>query len=274
MKESIRLVLMSLFVFGLTSGAYAEVLTAANGGWSINFDTLRQIEQGEDTPREGLMDWVDPLGRDHIWEGSWWGRDNSGYGEGPLSSLTLESWSNPAPNQISMRYTEPGSNLYVDLWYGLTGSGLASSISERAMLTNANNNPINLSIFEYADFDLTDTDNNDNAFGNVFGITQYDNWSRVSVIPVSSIPNHFQIASFSSLVDSLSDASSTILNDSGSPYGPGDATFAFQWDFTLAPGETYTIEKIKTLTTTPEPVSCALFLFGGGALALVRRKKK
>lgn len=41
-----------------------------------------------------------------------------------------------------------------------------------------------------------------------------------------------------------------------------------------AAGQTLMVDNIKVSTTmTPEPVSCALFVIGGGALALMRRRK-
>jgi hypothetical protein len=43
------------------------------------------------------------------------------------------------------------------------------------------------------------------------------------------------------------------LNDSGSPFGPGDATFATEWDFTLSPDSSLDYDTTKDISKTPEP---------------------
>ncbi len=42
----------------------------------------------------------------------------------------------------------------------------------------------------------------------------------------------------------------------------------------IGSGDTLQIGQLTSYTVTPEPISCALFLLGGGAMALVRRKTK
>lgn len=278
MKKSAVLVLMVLLVFGTVSGAYADIFNAVDGGWSITVDSARQIRDGEGSPTDGLVNWKDPFGYDYVYQDTWFGRGGDAASEGPLSSLTFLSGSNSAPNQILLNFKDNGQ-LSLDLSYELSGSGLSSSVLEKGILTNGGTDPLTLSIFKYADYDLTyghSAHNDDFAFGNALGITQHDAFSIVSMTPTSSIPNAFQISVVGcpgSIISSLNDGNVTNLNNTGSPYGPGDASFAFQWNFTLAPGQAYTIENMKTLTTTPEPISCALFLVGGGALVLARKKK-
>jgi hypothetical protein len=54
--------------------------------------------------------------------------------------------------------------------------------------------------------------------------------------------------------------------NSGAPYnldgvltaGPGDATWAYQWDTTIDPGATFIISKDKRLSPTPEPSTLAI----------------
>ena len=67
--------------------------------------------------------------------------------------------------------------------------------------------------------------------------------------------------------------------NSGSPYtlngttaaGPGDVTWAFEWDLTIAPGGSAVINKDKGLQV-PEPSIAALALLSAGAMFLRRRR--
>ncbi len=281
MKKNMVLVVIALLFFAAVGQAFADILTADDGGWSITVDTQRQIRGNEGTPTDGLVNWKDPSGYDYVYQDTWFGRNSTATSEGPLSSLSLISSSKLASNKILLNLWDRAS-LHFDLSYELNGSGLSSSIFERLTLTNNGRDPLALSIFKYADFDLCygySAHNDDYAFANTSGITQYDAFSVANVMPTSSLPDAFQISvvgSPGSIISSLNDGGITNLNNTGSPYGPGDASFAFQWNLRLDPDRAYTIENRKTLTTTPEPVSTILFLAGGalfGGRLLVKRRK-
>lgn len=281
MKRLVVLFAVMLLVLGLSGGVYAEIFNASNGGWSITVDSQQQIRDGEGMPTDGLVNWKDPSGYDYVYQDTWFGRSGTAHDEGPLSGLSYISGSNTDTNKILLNFQDAYSPLSVGLSYELNGSGLSSSVLEGLTLTNSGTDPVTLSIFKYADYDLCygyDAHNNDNASGNTSGITQYDAFSAVSVVPaVLSTPGAFQISVVGypgSIISSLNDDNATNLDNSGSSYGPGDASFAFQWDITLNGGESYYIENVKTLTTAPEPVSTVLFLLGGGALFLRRRIQK
>ncbi len=51
--------------------------------------------------------------------------------------------------------------------------------------------------------------------------------------------------------------------------GPGDAVYAYEWDQTLAPGASFQVTELQTLSVVPEP-SCVA-LMGCGMLALLYR---
>lgn len=279
MRRAVVLFAVGLLVLGLNAGAYADIFNIFDGGWSITLDTERQIRDGEGTLTDGLVNWKDPSGYDYLYQDTWFGRSGDATSEGPLSTLTLLSYSTPAPNKVLLSFKDPYS-LYVDLSYELHGSGFSSWISESATLTNAGTGALTASIFKYADFDLCygyDAHDNDYAFGNTSGITQCDAFSVANIALTSYAADAFQISTCGypgSVISSLNDNNITNLNNTGSPYGPGDADFGFQWNLVLAPDESYTIENIKTLTTAPEPVSMILFLSGGAVLALRKFRKK
>jgi hypothetical protein len=66
--------------------------------------------------------------------------------------------------------------------------------------------------------------------------------------------------------------SPTTLTGFAGPF-TGDATWAFEWDRTLAPNKSLIISKNKQIEAVPEPT--ALWLLGGGLLGagLLRRKR-
>ncbi len=51
--------------------------------------------------------------------------------------------------------------------------------------------------------------------------------------------------------------------------GPGDAVYAYEWDETLAPGDSFQISEFQTMSAVPEPSSVALMALGMLALALL-----
>ena len=57
---------------------------------------------------------------------------------------------------------------------------------------------------------------------------------------------HYQLAPYPALRDLLNDASLTTLSDAGAPFGPGDATAAFQFGpWTIQPGATYGLASVS-----------------------------
>jgi hypothetical protein len=56
--------------------------------------------------------------------------------------------------------------------------------------------------------------------------------------------------------------------------GPGDVTWAYQWDFTLGNGQSFIISKDKNMMELPEPVTMAGLFLGIGCLARYVRNRK
>ena len=75
-------------------------------------------------------------------------------------------------------------------------------------------------------------------------------------------PSHHELNTFSNTLAKLQDGVATTLSDAGGPVGPGNVTWAFQWDMWLAAGDSKTIRKYKQVQT-PEPATLGLLLFGG-----------
>jgi hypothetical protein len=169
--------------------------------------------------------------------------------------------------QMSITYTLTG---------GTAGSATAD-IAETIRIINLTSNDLDFHFFQYSDFDLNGTSGQDTVT-----ITAAHNTVRqtgigqvLSETVVGPTPNHWEVGLFPDTRDKLNDGSPTTLDDS---FGPlfGDATWAFEWDQTIAGGGTFLISKDKRLAPVPLPPS--VLLLGSGLLGLVglrwRRARK
>ena len=87
---------------------------------------------------------------------------------------------------------------------------------------------------------------------------------------VTTMPSHLETNFYPNTLNSLNDGLPTTLNDYAGPLGPGDLTWAFQWDLLIGPGQSVNISKDKIIT--PAPGSIAL-VATAGAFGLRRRRR-
>ncbi len=93
--------------------------------------------------------------------------------------------------------------------------------------------------------------------------------NTVSVIGAAS---HTEAALYGQTYNNLTTVNGYTLDDSTTA-GPGNATWAWEWDYTIGGGAS----KILSITDTinvPEPSALAFLLLGGGFMALKRRSWK
>jgi len=93
---------------------------------------------------------------------------------------------------------------------------------------------------------------------------------------VSPSANNGEVAPYDQTLLKLNNNAVDSLNGVLGPMGPGDNTFAFQWDFIIAPNGSQVISKVKSLQVqvVPEPTAAALGLLGIGVLVGRRCLKK
>ncbi len=142
-------------------------------------------------------------------------------------------------------------------------------------LTNLGAAPINLSMYQYMDLDLNATANNDVSNANASQMVVSDatapftfQWSAANGGPA----DHFAVGGYPTvrnLLDGM--AAATDLSDTAASFGPGDFTGAFQYDFSLAPGETHTLA--GGAIAIPEPGPMVLAMFGIAGLAAASRPR-
>jgi PEP-CTERM motif len=193
----------------------------------------------------------------------------------PMLSATASDTNGNGLNDTLFLSYGSTSGLEINVTYSLQGTLAAgSSIGETINITNNSTSTLDLHFFQYSHFTLgnvagaeTETLLNPNTVrvvgtGNLFSETV-----------VTRAPDHYELALNPTTINKLNDANPTTLSDGPTTAGPGDATWAFQWDQTLNPGDTLTISKDKTLQLVPEPGTLTLVSVGllGGLVFLRKR---
>jgi hypothetical protein len=220
----------------------ADILSVSNGNASIAVDpgsVFGLSSYAVDNTEEMFEEWF------------WYRLPGDSY-EHSLDNLPLISASATGNEiQLSFANTILGVGVDYQLTGGAPGSGTASLL-EHVVLTNLTAAPLPLAWFSETDFDLGGFGGADSAWGGVNGIVQTDGMT-VADTTSTLTPDAFQIAPFPDLFLSLEDLSISNLDNSGSPFGPGDATFAFQWNLDIGAGSSISYDISKDIYPTPEP---------------------
>ena len=243
--------------FGWTSAtdfniSGASVRTGTSGGASVVYSALGSNDQ--------------------LFQNWWWYRVNGvNAREFALSTLSSKVVSG---NSMTLNYREPEGFL-TELRYTITESAQGALVTGTAFITSVSANPLNMSFFNYMDFDMA-------GAGNDTATLISDNPSmRMLINDSADIINAeyraidgvaYQVGNFATVRTLLSDANVNDLNNTGLPFGPGDFTAANQWNFVLNEGEQIAVQTSYLLNPVPEPAS--MTVLGLGVLALLRRRRK
>jgi hypothetical protein len=238
------------------------VLTDQNSSLSIDTDNSA-----------GAWNWtVD--GVNHLFQQWFW------YRIGNNAEQTIDTLSAPAEVAVGniATITYAGGGLQVKITYVLSGSTAGqqtSDLGEIISLKNTGGAPMDLHFFQYSDFDLNGVSGGQSVL--ITGAppntaVQQGGGIVMAETAVVSAPNRYEAGIWPATFNKLTNGVADNLNNVASA-GPGDATWAFQWDATLAAnGGTFLISKNKKLDVIPEPT--AILLLGTGLLLIGRRFRK
>lgn len=229
---------------------------------------------------QGQVDWnVD--GVDHLFTQEFYLRRSTDTQEYRVDSVNFNNVGNFATDTngftdsrddaFGSLFTD-GNGLEIETLFTLrgnvAGSG-SSSLAEIITLRNTSSSSMTLSFFQFVDFDLGNTFNDDTGeIVNGNTAWQYDgSSSSLSETASTPAPDLFQMGNGVSLRAMLADGS--IDNLDGTDAFAGDVSWAFQWNITLAAGDSFLISKNKTLVPTPGTM---MLLGSAGFLASRRRR--
>ncbi|MBX7168703.1 MAG: hypothetical protein K1X74_20370 [Pirellulales bacterium] len=260
----------------LATPAHAAIMTL------IDHNALVEVDP---TSQSGLSTWtVD--GIDHMYQQWFWYRQGN-VAEKSIDTLPLVTSNvfdpefDGSDNGFFARYQQPGVNGFrLDLLYTLlggdNGSGTAD-LAEQIRIRNTGETTLNLTFFQYCDFDLSSVPAGDTgASFNANSVTQSNGVVVVAETVVTPVPARREVNLFSNTLTALNDGVATNLNNNAAALD-GDVTWAFQWDITLPVGGTFIISKDKHIQTilVPEPSSALLAGLGlMGLVPLTRRMRR
>ena len=247
----------------------------------INFNSTASIDPNS---QSGMFNWtVD--GQNQLAQQWFWYRVGNNP-EQAINTISAPSITRPDAKTAYITYNNGAFSVEVD--YVLTGQSPGSGqadIRESIRIHNLSpTNSLDFHFFQYSDFDLNGLTGGDSVALGTDGFGRF-NEALQTKGPILTSPiltetdvtpgaNHGEVGFFNATLVKLNNGVADNLNDNAGPIGPGDATWALQWDYSganaIAPGGDALISKQKFLQV-PEPSVFALVSLAAGALVMRRR---
>lgn len=264
----------ALKILGLVALALLIALPANATVWTLtDVNSTVKVDTGS---QSGMFNWtVD--GTNIMYQQWFWYRVGNNP-EAPIDTLGLISENLVAPNILVASFGST-TGLEIQITYLLVGGTLGSQVSDVAETIRIHNHfatPLDLHFFQYSDFDLNQVNRVDTVrIDPSRRFVNQNPWPSSTgpilsetVMTGSATPSHVEAASYPSTRNKLNDGAANNLNDVYAA-GPGDVTWAFQWDTLIAARGSFLISKDKTLAPVPEPATLALL---GGVLVMLARR--
>jgi hypothetical protein len=251
------------------AGAQAVTMTLTDLNSTVSIDPSSQ---------SGMSNWtvngINQLNQQWFWFRTGITGQESSIDALPLVGATASNTNlNPGNDKLVIRYGT-ASTFFIDVTYTLNGTpSSGSDMGEQIAITNNSGSPLDFHFFQYSDFDLAGTASGDTVtLDNANTVRQFKGSSVIAETVVTPPPNHYELALFDATRVRLNDANPTTLSDGATTVGPGDVTWAFEWDPTIAAGQSFQINKDKNLAI-PEPGTLSLISAGLATLAFLRRRR-
>ncbi len=256
--------MVALVSFATPCSSRAQIITLSDGGSIAQIDTTSQA---------GMYNWR-VGGINQLRQQWFWYRVGTAGPEQSINMISAPTISGLSANQATISYAN--SLFSVDLTYVLTGSTGTAGLNESIRIINKNTDPLSAPLdfhfFEYTDYNLGGITGGQSVTlnGTAARAIQTSVQGGMGLESATPNANHREANLFDATLLKLNDALPTTLDDVLTA-GPGDATFAFEWDYSIAAGGSKLISKIKTV---PEPSAVALMALGLAAFTLRRAGAK
>jgi hypothetical protein len=264
-QTAIFWVFLTLFLaMGVVHSAVADVqLTDQNS--TINIVT---------NSSSGMNNWTID-GTDVLNQQWFWYRVGPSGGQSSLDTLP-STYTLVDPATLKASFT--GATFVVSATLSLLGGTSGSGNSDLSLQFRINNTGATTNFFhfyEYSNFVLGGVPGDTVQFLNSNAVTQVGSqFSLLETVATGGsgfpAPMHHEANVVANTLNSLTSGSPYVLNDVNSA-GPGDVTWAFQWDVPIAPGATSQISKDINIQV-PEPAVLSLVLAGIVGLGLLRHR--
>jgi predicted secreted protein len=199
-------------------------------------------------------------------------------GGNPVSVTESDSRGLPGvDNTAKLGYTDPAAGFTATATYQLTGSfddpPIKGDLTETLKITNTSSSTLTFHLYEYTNFQLDGTTpNNSLTITGGNNAKQTDPANGVYATVYSTPTSHSEAATASTLSSALGGSSPVTLNDNPTITN-ADAALGYEWDLSIAPGQSVTIGTDKDINSIPEPSSCVA-LAGVAAVMLGRRRTR
>lgn len=258
--------------------ALGQNVTLTDGGSSAS------INLGGGTGLNGMNNWS-VNGQNQLNQQWFWYSFGGGVAQqvNSIGTPTVTTYNGSSGiNEVTSVYQNATLSISID--YYLQGGGVGTgnaNITESIMVVNKSGTAQNLNFFQYSNFNLLGGAGHDTV--QIFGgpgaynsVRQSNGSTAISESVTAPSSLYAEAAPIGQTLNELNNTSDLTLNGTTTA-GPGDVTWALQWNQELAAnGGEFDLTKGKSLAigVVPEPSSIALISLGGIAMGWVLRRKQ
>jgi hypothetical protein len=226
-------------------------------------------------------------GTNHLDREWFWIRVNDDTRETKISALDKDNFLHydgnlePGEDRLYVRWYDPQDRFEMTLDQVVTGGPAGSAVSDvtqTVRIVNQTDAPLEVNLFELANFDLLGTEAGDTIeviSENVIMHTELNSFIRETY--TSHSPTTTQVSLVDTIFDSLNDDAITNLDGTVGPFTGADVEYGVQWTTTIPVGGVFIVTKDLFLSApdsiVPEPASASLLSLAGLALLAVRRRR-
>jgi PEP-CTERM motif-containing protein len=274
---------LAAFALSALSGlAQNETMTDGNSVATVNL--------GGGSGALGMNSWT-INGQNQLQQQWFWFRVGSG-AQSSLNSLGTPVFSGGTGyNYLDATYSSVSGGFSIDILYVLNGGATGGSdwnsdITESISIANTSGGPLDFHFFQYSDFRLANSpggstvqilQNGDGFFSKATVMKGANQLAETIDQPLADHAEAGVTSDAPNTLDRLNGVNDLQLNDnlSAGPDSTADATWALEWDRTIAANSSQDILKDKKLNVAPvpEPTSVALLSLGLGAFILRRARR-